>query len=80
MMAVLTPWPHLTQYRGPQFCTSMSGALWVLLEPLFLHIWCVGAMGDVPHHPVLAQVISPHWHSSSLLPAVGEAADPGGCP
>lgn len=42
MMAVLTLWPHLTQYRGPQLCTSMSGALLVLLEPLLLHVWCVG--------------------------------------
>lgn len=64
MMAVLTPWPHLTQYRGPQLCTSMSGALWVLLEPLFLHIWCVG--------PWVMSHITQCWHR--LSPLTGTAA------
>lgn len=53
-MAVLTPWPHLTQCRGPQPCTSMSGALLVLLEPLFLHIWCV--------EPWVMSHITQCWH------------------
>lgn len=63
MMAVLTPWPHLTRYRGPQLCTSMSRELLVLLEALFLHIWCVGPWC---WHGCL-QVVSPHWHSSNPL-------------